>query len=323
MRNDPRHRKSLLSLGLLVALVLLLGSAKGCPLPHGELAIAEGNTLKVVDPYDNRIVTQVDRYFEVGDLAYRPDGERLAMATCTGDRIVELETGKYSEVAVAMTADSCPWDLEYGPAGEMLVANLPFRKDPMGAMFGKLKVVGQMPVDMELGRPLPAVTCRPDGAELAVATPGEVKILAPKSGYRQTHNLAGLNATALAYTLDNSRLVAGTARGFEVRDATAGYATLHTNTGGEVVDVVMDPKQRWIAFVREREVSIRHFSSLRQIRRISTQERFVDADFSPDGVVLAVAEDGRVRLFRTGIWTEATPIAGGRHSIKSVAYKPS
>ena len=77
---------------MLAALAMgVLWSGCGTPQPM-QLAIANGNLLKIVDAETGQTLHDITRYQEVMGLAYRPDGERLAVAICFGNRVVELES---------------------------------------------------------------------------------------------------------------------------------------------------------------------------------------------------------------------------------------
>jgi hypothetical protein len=135
-------------------------------------------------------------------------------------------------------------------------------------------------------------------------------------------SVPGLFPISLGYTRDGARLVAGTPSGFQVRDAAAGYALLTNDVAGAVLDVAVAPSGGWIALVRRSSVSVRRSPDLGEVATLSTGLEFRDADFSPDGAVLAVAEvSGQVRRFRAHTWQELSPIPlSGR--VDAVAYRP-
>jgi hypothetical protein len=103
-------------LALLAGLALAVAVA-GCGPAARHLAIANGNHLRVVDANSGQEDHHVTRYQEILHLAYRPDGERLAVDLCFGNRIAELEASGYTEVASPITASSCPWAVTYSPDG--------------------------------------------------------------------------------------------------------------------------------------------------------------------------------------------------------------
>jgi hypothetical protein len=307
------------------ALALLFGVASCAPkhLPN-HLAIASQNSLSIVEPMAQETLHEITRYREVMGLAYRPDGERLAVVICARDRIVELETADYTELGVLMEAASCPWDLDYSPDGSSLAATIPVRPDPAGALFGHLRVVGPNALDRSLGIPLPAVAYRPGGVEIAVGTPQGLMVYGTGSGYPAHATLPEIQATSLGYTIDGSRLIAGTPTGFAVLDVARGYTIKDVDSSGKVVRVAVDPTGSWVALVRVTAVSLRRAPDLAEVATITTTDTFSDADFSSDGALLAVAESraGRVRLFRTFSWEELDPIAATDHRLDAVAFRP-
>lgn len=309
----------------LAGLALLLGVCSCAPkhLPN-HLAIASQNTLRIVEPTVQETLYEITRYQELMGLAYRPDGERLAAVICFRDRIVELETADYTELGVLMEAASCPWDLDYSPDGSSLAATIPVRPDPMGALFGHLRVVGPNPLDRSLGIPLPAVAYRPGGGEVAVGTPQGLMVFGTGSGYPTHATLPEVQATSLGYTIDGSRLIAGTPTGFVVLDAAGGYTIRDVDSNGKVVRVAVDSTGSWVALVRATTVSLRRAPDLAEVETLSTTDTFSDADFSSDGAIVAVAEfgAGRVRLFRTFSWEELDPVTAPDHRLDAVAFRP-
>ncbi len=317
--RTAKQRPLFFALAILGIAVLWSGCAP--PKPK-QLAIANRNLLRIVNIDTGQSLHEITRYQEVMDLAYRPDGERLAAAICFGNRVVELETSTYGEVAVAVSAASCPWDLTYAPDNQSLAAAIPWRPDPLAALFGHLWIGGPQPLDRDMGRPLPALAYRPGGSEIAVATPQGLTVLGTGPGYPVLTSLPGVLALSLGFTPDGARLIAGTASGFVVLNADAGYTVGPQETGGAVRHVAIDPSGSWIALVRENTVSIRRNPDLVEVTSISAGDEFRGADFSPDGSTLAVAERlGPVRLIRTFTWQELSPITvAGR--VDAVAYRP-
>jgi hypothetical protein len=309
-------------LARLVLCVSVLASLVACATPIHQLAIANGNHLRVVNADSGQEMHDVTRYQEVMRLAYRPDGERLAVDVCFGNRIVELEASAYAEQAAPISASACPWDVTYSPDGQSLAATTPVRPTPSDALFGHLRVAGPDTVDRELGLPLLAVAYRPGGGEMAVATPSEITILGTGPGFPQQGSTARVTATALEYTADGSRLIAGTTTGFVVLDATQGYGTLQTDTSGGVLAVAVAPSGGWVALVRSGAVSVRRSSDLVEVASITSPVGFRAADFSRDGALLAVAEQqNAVRIFRAPAWTQVSslPLTG---RVDAVAFRP-
>lgn len=306
----------------LLAVVGLAAALAGCGTAGRHLAIANGNVLRVVDADGGQAVNDVTRYSEVMRLAYRPDGERLAVGVCFGNRIVELETGGYAEQAVSITASSCPWDVAYSPDGQSVAATVPMRPTPPEALSGRLRIVGPETLDRDLGSPLPALAYRPGGGEVAVATPEGLTIIGTGPGFPQQLSVPGVAARALAYTVDGSRLIAGTGNGFVVLDAAQSYAAGTLDTSGSVRDVAVARSGGWVALVRGSSVSVRRSGDLAEVASITGTVGFRAADFSRDGALLAVAEEqGAVRIFRTPAWQQVSPLAlTGR--VDAVAFRP-
>ena len=304
-------------------LLVLLATVTGCSTAGRHLAIANGNHLRVVNADTGQEVQDVTRYQEVMRLAYRPDGERLAVGVCFGNRIVELETAGYTELAAPISASSCPWDTSYSPDGASLAATTPVRPTPPEALFGHLRIAGPETLDRELGLPLLALAYRPGGGEIAVATPQDVSIVGTGPGFPGQPGAPSIPARALAYTVDGSRLIAGTGNGFVVLDATQGYAlALPPDTAGSVLDIAVAPSGGWIALVRGSSVSVRRSTDLVEVASITSSVGFRSADFSRDGALLAVAEQqNAVRLFRAPAWQEqpALPLTG---RVDAVAFRP-
>jgi hypothetical protein len=306
-----------------VAWLVLAAALAGCGPAARHLAIANGNALRIVNADTGQEAHHVTRYFEVMRLAYRPDGERLAVGVCFGNRVVELETGSYDELAAPITASSCPWAAGYAPGGQSLAATTPVRPTPQDALAGHLRVAGPETLDRDLGFPLLALAYRPGGAELAVATPQGIALVGTGPGFPAQPGAPGIPARALAYTVDGSRLIAGTGNGFVVLDATQGYALAQPpDTAGSVLAVAVAPSGGWIALVRSGTVSVRRASDLVEVASVSSSVGFRAADFSRDGALLAVAEiQGAVRLFRAPAWPELAPIPlTGR--VDAVAFRP-
>jgi hypothetical protein len=306
-----------------LAAALLALALAGCGPAARYLAIANGNHLRVVNANDGQEAHHVTRYSEVMRVTYRPDGERLAVDVCFGNRIVELETGSYGELVAPISGSSCPWDVSYSPDGQSLAATTPVRPTPPESLFGHLRVAGPEALDRELGFPLLALAYRPGGAEMAVATPQGVSIVGTGPGFPGQPGAPSIPTRALAYTVDGSRLIAGTGNGFVVLDATQGYAlALPPDTAGSVLAIAVARSGGWIALVRSGSVSIRRTTDLVEVASITSSVGFRSADFSCDGALLAVAEQqSAVRLFRAPPWQEQPAIAlTGR--IDSVAFRP-
>jgi hypothetical protein len=309
------------SIGI-VAWLVAAAALAGCAGTARHLAIANGNHLRVVDADSGQDVQDVTRYSEVMRLAYRPDGERLAVGVCFANRIVELETGGYAEQSVPITASSCPWDVTYSPDGQSLAATTPVRPTPPDALFGHLRIAGPEALDRELGFPLLAVAYRPGGGEIAVATPQGLTIIGTGPGFPQQQSVPGVAARALAYTVDGRRLIAGTGNGFVVLDAAQGYAVGAPDTSGSVLDVAVAPSGGWVALVRGGRVSVRRDSDLVEVASLTSAVGFRAADFSRDGALLAVAEQqGAVRIFRAPAWQPLSSLTlTGR--VDAVAFRP-
>jgi hypothetical protein len=310
-----------MTLARLVACAVLATALAGCSTGR-HLAVANGNTLRVLDADSGQEAHAIARYSEVMRLAYRPDGERLAVGVCFGNRIVELETGGYAEQAAPITASSCPWDTTYSPDGQSLAAATPVRPSPPDALFGHLRIAGPQTLDRELGFPLLAVAYRPGGGEIAVATPQGIAIVGTGPGFPPQPGPSGIQALALEYTVDGTRLIAGTSTGFVVLDATQAYSPLLTDTSGGVLAVAVARSGGWIALVRGASVSVRRSTDLVEVASIAGSAGFRAADFSRDGALLAVAEQqGAVRLFRGPAWTQTSslPLTG---RVDAVAFRP-
>jgi hypothetical protein len=307
----------------LLAAALLALAVTGCGPAARHLAIANGNHLRVVNASDGQEAHHVTRYSEVMRVTYRPDGERLAADICFGNRVVELETSSYGELAAPITGSACPWDMAYSPDGQALAATTPVRPTPPEALFGHLRVAGPETLDRELGLPLLALAYRPGGAEIAVATPQGISIVGTGPGFPGQPGAPSIPARALAYTVDGSRLIAGTGNGFVVLDATQGYALAQPpDTAGSVLAIAVARSGGWIALVRSGSVSLRRSTDLVEVAAFTSSLGFRAADFSRDGVLLAVAEQqNAVRIFRAPTWQEQPAIAlTGR--VDSVAFRP-
>lgn len=312
----------------LLALAGLAACASPAPIPGGlQLAIADGNSLRVVDPASGALLFDVTGFQEIKRLAYRPDGTRLAVGHCFQNRVAELETTAYTQLAEPISAASCPWQVSYNPSGVDLAALRPFRANPSDALSGRLTVVGDpasggSPVDLNLGRPLSALAYRPGGAELAVATPQGLKVLSASGGYPVLHDLSNLAAGRLAYTTDGARLLVGTGQGLGVLSAAAGYQPLALVTTDPVTALAVDPSGHWLAVASPNGISIRRALDLVEVAAYATGG-VRDLDFSRDGTTLAAAEAaGGVRLFRGPDWTEGTPLAAS-DKVSEIAFRPS
>jgi hypothetical protein len=304
-----------------LALLVVLAAGAGCSVP-AHLAVAHGNRLTIVNPDTAQSLQEITTYQEVMRLGYRPDGARLAAAVCFGNRVVELEPPGYAEVASPVTAAACPWALGYSPDTLSLAATIPFRPDPRAALFGHLWIGGPQPLDRDMGRPLPALAYRPGGGEIAVSTPTGLTVLSTAAGYPVVVTLPGVMALSLGYTTDGARLLVGTPAGFQVRSAGAGYALLSEDTAGAVTDIAVAPNGGWIALVRGGTVSVRRAPDLVEAVQLTSTPGSRDADFSPGGAMLAVAEQSdQVRRFSAGTWQELSPIAvTGR--VDAIAFRP-
>ncbi len=314
-----RSASRIAALSLALAATLAACTAS---LPAHHLAIANGNHLRVVNTSSGQEIADVSRYREIMRLAYRADGSRLAVGECLGNRVVELDTSGYGELAAPLAGASCPWDVGYSPDGQSLAAAMPVRPTPLGSLAGHVQVAGPSPLDRDLGRPLPAVAYRPGGGEIAVATPQGVTILGPAPAYASVLTVPGLLAQALDYTTDGDRLIAGTGAGFTVLDATQGYAPVLSDTSGAVLAVAVAPAGGWLALVRAGTVSVRRSADLVEVASLASTVGFRAADFSRDGALLAVAEQrDQVRLLRAPAWAEVPAIArAGR--LDAVAFRP-
>ena len=245
---------------------------------------------------------------------------RLATVFRTG--VAELETNAYTQVAEPIVAASCPWAVAYNPDGLDLAAVRPFRPNPNAALFGHLTVVGANPVDQNLGRPLIAMAYRPGGAEVAVATPQGLKILATTGAYATLHHLPTLAAGRLAYTTDGARLLVGTAQGLAVLDAAGGYGPAATQSVGAITALAIDPSGQWLAIATPNSIEIRRALDLSQVASIVTTG-VRDLEFSRDGTTLAAAEtDGDVRLFLAPDWVEAPAITTSDR-VTEIAFRPT
>lgn len=316
---------------ILFAAVLCMTALLGCQdsppdsvdEPGSQLVIVGSDQARIVNPADGSLLLQLTPAQEIHGLAWRPDGERLALADCRHNQIVELEAPAWNQVAVPHEGASCPWDLVYSPDGLSLATILPFRHDPLGGLFGKLSVSGPMPIDLELGRPLRALAWRPGGSELAVSTPGGLLILAAAGDYSVSHELSELHANALAYTCEGSRLIVGHGSGFTVLDATAGYAILDTSESDPVIDVAIDPRGIHVVLLTPTGAGLRRAVDLSEVYTLNANDGFRDADFSAAGDLLAIAEsDGQVRLFEVADWSERPALAATTESVHAIAFRP-
>jgi len=306
----------------IIACIVVVAALAGCGPAARHLAIANGNHLRVVNANNGQEAHDVTRYQEVMRLAYRPDGERLAVGVCFGNRIVELETGNYAELAAPITASGCPGDVTYSPDGLSVAATTPVRPTPPDALFGHLRIAGPEALDRDLGLPLLAVAYRPGGGEIAVATPQGLAIIGTGPGFPQQLSVPAVQARALEYTTDGSRLIAGTAGGFVMLDATQSYAAGTPDTSGSVLAIAVAQSGGWVALVRSGSASVRRSSDLTEVASITSSVGFRSADFSRDGALLAVAEQqNAVRLFHAPAWQELAPLPlTGR--VDAVAFRP-
>ena len=326
MSRKKSRRCRILFVGSLVAVWWVAGCAStpSTPaIPSGlELAIADGNHLRIVDPATGAVLFDVTTYREVKRLAYRPDGTRLAVGHCFRNRVVELETSGYTLLAEPITAASCPWQLSYSPNGLELAALRPFRTNPSAPLAGHLTVVGSSPVDQNLGRPLVTMAYRPGGAELAVATPQGLKVLSATGAYPTIHHFPTLAASRLAYTTDGARLLVGTGQGLAALGAAAGYQPLQAVATNAVTALAVDASGHWLAIASPTYISIRRALDLVEVASFATTG-VRDLDFSRDGSTLAAAEaDGDIRLFRAPDWIEA-PTINASVRVSEIAFRPT
>jgi hypothetical protein len=305
-----------------VALLLALLAGGVSTALGNDLAVANGDWLRVINAETGGPVRDINRYSQVMRLDYRLDGQRLAVGICFGNKIVELETSGYGEAGTPITADGCPWDVSYSPAGTSLAATIPVRPTPLGAMTGHLRIVGANPLDRKVGYPLGALAWRPDGSHLAMVTPQGFDILGPGPAYAV---LASRAATihALAYTIDGSRLILGTATGFQVLDVTDGYDVWGTDTGGAVRHIAVSPSGTWIALVRDGTVSVRRSVDFVEVASLAPGGTLRAAEFSRDGSLLAVAETtDRVHRYQVPDWTALGALSTpGR--VDAIAFRPA
>ncbi len=327
------RKKSCIYLSMSVIIIGLILGAGACPPVEPQipiqipthLAIASGNRLLIFDTGTRQILKEISRYQESIRIAYRPDGQRLAVGVCYGDRIVELDTENYDELNEVMDGDSCPWAFVYSPDNEALAATIPKRDDPSGFLFGRLMVVkgNQQLADKKLGSPLPAVVYRPGGGEIAVAIPGKVKIFSTQSGFPEIKTVPGLQAVSMKYTIDGSRLIVGTTTGCTILNAADGYSqNTYTDTGGKVIRAAVDPTGGWVALMRSDSVSVLRVPDFYEVAVLQTNNQLSDIEFSPDGSQLAVAEkNNRVLFYQVFTWEQidSIPVTG---RVDRIAFKP-
>jgi len=315
---------------LIVGGLLAAWGAAGCvgtgntpQVPSGlQLAIADGDHVRIVDPATGAELYDVTSFGEVKRLAYRPDGSRLAVGHCFQNRVAELDTATYSTLAEPIAAASCPWQVAYSPNGLDLAALRPFRPSPSAALTDHFTVVGASPVDQNLGRPLVAMAYRPGGAEFAVATPQGLKVLSASGTYPTLHHFPTLAAGQLAYSIDGARLFAATSQGLAVLSAAAGYQPLQQVATGAVTALAVDPSGHWLAIATPAVISIRRAIDLVEVASFTTTG-VRDLDFSRDGSTLAAGEaDGDVRLFTAPDWLEASAIAA-TDRVSEIAFRPT
>lgn len=305
-----------------VASLLVLVAGGASTALANDLAVANGDWLRVIDAETGARVTDVNRYSQVMRLEYRPDGQRLAVGICSGNKVVELETTGYGEVGIPMTGDACPWDVSYAPGGTSLAGTIPRRPDPFSALTGHLRIVGTNPLDRKVGAPLGALAWRPDGNHLAMVTPGGFNVLGPGPAYALLISRTG-TITALAYTIDGSRLIVGNSTGFQVLDVTDGYDVWGNDTGGAVRHIAVSPSGTWIAVVRSGTVSVRRSVDMVEVASLTPGGTLRAAEFSRDGTLLAVAESAdRVHRYRVRDWTALGALSTpGR--VDAIAFRPA
>jgi hypothetical protein len=244
------------------------------------------------------------------------------VADCGRNRVIELKAPSWILASAPIDAASCPWDLSYSPNGANLAASVPYRQDPLGAMFGKLSIAGSAPLERELGRPLPALAWRPNGSEIAVSTPTGIAILGPGPAYPLLHDLAGLQAWSLGYTREGSLLIFGHANGYAVLDAAAGYAPVSVTPGDPVLEVAVDPSGIHLALVGENGVSVLRAADLSVAVTLLSGGNPRDAAFASNGNLLAISEQAmQVRLFAGPALAETAAIPFVS-SVRDLAFRP-
>lgn len=324
-----REKKSFLLIISVIAVGVLfaMNSCNAVPVQvKPYLAIAAGNNLKIVDTSDlKNTLFNISTYYELMRVVYSPDGKRLAVMVCSGDRIVELDTEKYVEQQVLMRADSCPWDMAFSPDSQSLAATIPLRKpSPADSLLGYLKVVGNTTAESILGTKLPAVAYRPGGNEIALSNQAYLYIFAVNQ-LNMPFKAIEIKAISLAYTIDGSRLIVGTPDGCTVLDAANDYSTLYYRTDIKNVSrIAVDPTGKWIALMNRDSVNVYRSPDLESVKRINTGtgNDIVDTAFSPDGSKLAVAERfNNINFYQVFSWKALTPLVIPDR-VNAIAYQP-
>jgi len=310
---------------ILVAIILFLAisachTSKELLVP--QLAVANGNHLKIFNAKTDTLLYEINDYQEVMKLAYRPDGGRLAVVTCSGNRAVEYRTNPSQEVVTHPQGVSCPWALAYSPDNQSLAVTLPIDSITPN---GHLQVYGQFPLDSIMGSTLPTLAYRPDGRSLAVSTNRGLVILGIAENYPVLHEIPDVFPTTLAYSNDGSRLFAGMENGWVILNAADQYRPGLSVAGEKVLKIAFNPAGGWFAVLCLKRATVYRLVDLEPITTIITHDSFdtfSDADFSPDGSTLRLAEsEDYIRTFKAPDWAEADTLSvPGR--INAIAHRP-
>ena len=291
------------ALGLLLSLLLaVLALGAGCAAP-AHLAVAHGNRMTIVDPDTAQVVRDITAYQEVMRLAYRPDGRRLAAAVCFGNRIVELETTAYAEQAAPITAASCPWDVDYSPDGQSLAATsraAPARRTRCSAISGSSapsRWTASWAFRSWRWPIVPAARARRGHADRARHARDRGGLSVSRDGGRACARRASSTRPMAPADCRHARRLRRPRRG-------GGLATLSSDTSGAVTDIaVRRPAagSRWCAA----PVSVRREPDLVEARAHQHGRSCTDADFAPNGGMLAVAESqNAARICRAPAWSQ-------------------